>query len=106
MAGKKLVSHITRGNVLDDLGFSPEESAALKMKSELHLRIIKTIAQKRYTQADLQSRLGEPQPRISDLMRGKISKFSLETLIGYAERLGLRPQLKTADLAGAHGRGI
>ena len=101
MTAKKVVGHITRGNVLDDLGFSPEESATLKMKSELHSRIIKTIAHKRYTQADLQARLGEPQPRISDLMRGKISKFSLETLVGYAERLGLRPQMKTAELIGA-----
>ena len=101
MAAKKLAGHITRGNVLDDLGFSPEESAALKMKSELHSRILKTIAQQHYTQAHLQARLGEPQPRISDLMRGKISKFSLETLVGYAERLGLQPQLKTAELIGA-----
>jgi predicted XRE-type DNA-binding protein len=101
MADRKLVRHITRGNVLDDLGFSPAESAALKMKSELHSRILKTIAQQHYTQADLQARLSEPQPRISDLMRGKISKFSLETLVGYAERLGLRPQMKTAELIGA-----
>jgi predicted XRE-type DNA-binding protein len=101
MAAKKLVGHITRGNVLDDLGFSPEESAAMTMKSDLHSKIIKTIVQKRYTQADLQSHLCEPQPRISDLMRGKISKFSLEALVGYAERLGLRPQMKSAQLIGA-----
>jgi predicted XRE-type DNA-binding protein len=37
--------------------------------------------------------VGEPQPRVSDLMTGKISKFSLETLITYAEALGLHPQI-------------
>jgi predicted XRE-type DNA-binding protein len=100
MAATKLVGHIARGNVLDDLGFSPEESAVLRMKADLHSKILKTIAQRHYTQADLQRHLGEPRPRISDLMRGKISKFSLETLVGYAERLGLQPQLKTAEFVG------
>jgi predicted XRE-type DNA-binding protein len=39
--------------------------------------------------------LDEPQPRVSDLMTGKIAKFSLETLIGYAEALGMGPEIKT-----------
>jgi len=68
MAAKKLVGYVTHGNVLDDLGFSLEESAALKMKSELHSKILETITRQHYTQADLQARLGEPQPRISDLL--------------------------------------
>lgn len=82
-----------RNNVFEQIGFSPEEAASLKMKSELHSQIIKTIKKRGYTQADLQKRLDESQPRISDLMTGKISKFSLETLITYAEALGLRPQI-------------
>ena len=53
-----------KGNVLSDLGFSPEEALALRMKA-----------------------------RVSDLLRGKISKFSLETLIGHAEALHMRPEL-------------
>jgi len=80
-------------NVFEQIGFSRDEAAALKMKSELHSRIIKTIKKRRCTQADLQKRLNEPQPRVSDLMTGKISKFSLETLITYAEALGLHPQI-------------
>jgi predicted XRE-type DNA-binding protein len=79
--------------VFEQIGFSPEEAASLKMKSELHSQIIKTIKKRGYTQADLQKRLNEPQPRVSDLMRGKISKFSLETLITYAEALGLHPRI-------------
>jgi predicted XRE-type DNA-binding protein len=82
-----------KSNVFEQLGFSPEEAAALKMKSELHSQIVKAIKKRGYTQANLQKRLDESQPRVSDLMTGKISKFSLETLIAYAEALGLHPQI-------------
>ncbi|MGP8157480.1 MAG: helix-turn-helix domain-containing protein [Candidatus Acidiferrales bacterium] len=82
-----------KSNVFEQIGFSRKEAAALKMKSELHSQIIKAIRKRGYTQADLQKRLDESQPRISDLMTGKISKFSLETLITYAEALGLHPQI-------------
>ena len=82
-----------KSNVFEQIGFSPEEAAALKMKAELHSQIIKAIKRRGYTQAALQKRLDESQPRISDLMTGKISKFSLETLVTYAEALGLRPQI-------------
>ena len=80
-------------NVFEQIGFSREEAASLKMKSELHSQIIKTIKKRGYTQAELQKHLNEPQPRVSDLMTGKISKFSLETLITYAEALGLHAQI-------------
>jgi predicted XRE-type DNA-binding protein len=82
-----------KSNVFEQIGFSPEEAASLKMKSELHSQIIKGIKKRGLTQADLQKRLNEPQPRVSDLVRGKISKFSLETLITYAEALGLHPRI-------------
>ncbi len=82
-----------KSNVFEQIGFSPEEAALLKMKSELHSQIMKAIKKRGYTQADLQKRLDEPQPRVSDLTTGKISKFSLETLITYADALGLHPQI-------------
>lgn len=63
------------------------------MKSELHSQVVKAIKQRGYPQGDLQKRLGESQPRVSDLMTGKISKFSLETLVTYAEALGLHPHI-------------
>jgi predicted XRE-type DNA-binding protein len=80
-------------NVFDDLGFSPEESAALTMKSELHSRIMRCA--KNYSQSQLQEILGETQPRVSDLLRGKIAKFSLDALVGYAAALHMRPEIKT-----------
>lgn len=79
-------------NVFDDLGFSPEDAVALEMKSKLHSQIVHYA--KRYSQNQLAKMLGEPQPRVSDLLRGKISKFSLETLITYAQALQMRPEIK------------
>jgi predicted XRE-type DNA-binding protein len=85
-------------NVFDDLGFSPEESAALTMKAELHSRIIRCA--KNYSQSQLQKILGESQPRVSDLLRGKISKFSLDALVGYAAALDMPPEIRTHQPAG------
>ena len=80
-------------NVFDDLGFSPKEAAALTMKADLHSKIVDQA--RKYSQAQLQRLLREPQPRVSDLIRGKISKFSLEMLVSYAEALDMRPEMKT-----------
>jgi len=80
-------------SLFEDLGFSPEEAAALKLKADLHSKVVKAAA--RYSQRQLQTILDEPQPRVSDLLRGKMSKFSLEMLVIYAEKLGLRTEIKT-----------
>ncbi|MGH9723599.1 MAG: XRE family transcriptional regulator [Candidatus Acidiferrales bacterium] len=67
---------------------------SFKLKADLHEVILETGSQ--YSRAELQRILHEPQPRVSDFMRGKITKFSLETLLGYAARLGMRPQILAA----------
>jgi predicted XRE-type DNA-binding protein len=79
-------------NVFEDLGFSPEETAALKLKTDLHTAIVKRAA--RHSQHELQKLLGTTQPRISDLLRGKMSKFSLEMLVIFAEKLGLHTEIR------------
>lgn len=72
-------------DVLDDLGFSPEQTALLREKVHLQTAIVKRA--KGYSQAQLAEILDEHQPRISDLMTGKVSKFTLDTLFLYAEKL-------------------
>jgi predicted XRE-type DNA-binding protein len=67
----------------------------LKLKGDLNTRIVKAAAG--YTQQELQSRLGTSQPRVSDLLRGKMAKFSLDTLVLYAELLGLRTEIRTTE---------
>jgi len=80
-------------NVFEGLGFSPENAAALRLKTDLHSKVVKRAAG--YSQKQLQTILDEPQPRVSDLLRGKMSKFSLEMLVIYAEKLGLRTEIRT-----------
>jgi predicted XRE-type DNA-binding protein len=80
-------------NVFEDLGFSREEAVALKHKTDLHTKIVKRAGH--YSQRELQTILDETQPRVSDLLRGKMSKFSLEMLVIYAEKLGLHTEIKT-----------
>jgi predicted XRE-type DNA-binding protein len=82
-----------RRNLFEDIGFSPEKAAALKLKADLHTKVVKVAS--RYSQRELQNILQTSQPRISDLLRGKMSKFSLEMLVSYAERLGLKTSIKT-----------
>ena len=81
-------SHISSGNVFDDLGFSSEMSAVIKMKSDLFNKVISIIKKRKYTPRELEKLLDQPQPRVSELMRGKISKLSIERLLEYLECLG------------------
>ena len=80
-------------NIFEDLGFSPQKAAALKLKTDLHTKVVKAAA--RYSQRRLQTILDESHPRVSDLLRGKMSKFSLEMLVIYAGKLELRTEIKT-----------
>ena len=88
-------SHVTRGSVLDDLGFSPEQATALKFKAELYRAILKVAG--KYSQKELQIILGEPQPRVSELLNGKIASKSVDKLLSYAGRLGIEAKAKFAQ---------
>jgi predicted XRE-type DNA-binding protein len=69
------------GNVFSDLGFSPAEARNLRMRSQMMTALRKFIVNEQLTQAEAAGRLKVTQPRISDLMRGKISRFSLDALV-------------------------
>ena len=85
-------SHITRGNVLADLGFSSEQATALKFKADLYQAILKCA--RKYSQKQLQVILGEPQPRVSELLNGKIANKSVDKLLQYAGRLGIEAKAR------------
>jgi predicted XRE-type DNA-binding protein len=88
-------THVTRRNVLDDLGFSPEHATALKVKAELYQAILKCA--KKYSQKQLQVIFGEPQSRVSELLNGKIANKSVDKLLYYAGRLGIEAKAKFAQ---------
>jgi predicted XRE-type DNA-binding protein len=84
------------GNVFIDLGYSPDEAAVLQMRADLMADLRKFIKTKKLTQAKAAEILGVSQSRVSDLIRGKWERFSLEMLITLATRAGMRVTLKKA----------
>jgi len=84
------------GNVFADLGFSPEEGAVLTLRAELMVMLRKLIATRGWTQAQAAEELGVTQSRVSDLVRGKHEKFSLDMLVTLATRAGRTVKLRLA----------
>jgi predicted XRE-type DNA-binding protein len=85
---KNNTSYVSRGNVFDDLGFTAEVSAVVKMKSDLLNKVISIIDKRKYTARQLESVLDKPQPRVSELLSGKLSKLSIDKLLEYLDCLG------------------
>lgn len=90
------VTTITKGsgNVFADLGFSPGEARNLRLRSQMMTALRKFIEKESLTQADAARRLKVSQPRISDLTRGKISRFSLDTLVNMVTDAGLEVEFR------------
>ncbi len=84
------------GNVFIDLGYSPEEAVILQMRADLMADLRRLIKTKKLTQAKAAEILGVSQSRVSDLIRGKWERFSLEMLIALATRAGMHVTLKKA----------
>jgi predicted XRE-type DNA-binding protein len=80
-------------NVWDALADTPEEALNLTFRSDLMSSIEKMVDSWNVTQAEAAKRLGITRPRLNDLMRGKLSKFSLDALTTLAIRAGLKVQL-------------
>ena len=76
------------GNVFSDLGFSAPEAANLQLRSALMIQLRKRLTARGATQAQAAKLLGVSQPRISDLYRGKIERFSVDTLIAWLDKTG------------------
>jgi len=81
------------GNVFRDLGFSREESEHLLVRADLLIQVQKIIASRRFTQAEAANVLRITQPRVSDLVRGRIDLFSTDALIDMLARLGVGVRL-------------
>ena len=92
---KKSAVRITpsTGNVFRDLGFSKEESEHLLIRADLLIQVQKTITSRRLPQAEAAKVLRVTQPRVSDLLRGRIDLFSTDALIDMLARLGLGVRL-------------
>ena len=81
------------GNVFRDLGFSKEESEHLLIRADLLIQLQKAIAASGLKQAQAAKMLRVTQPRVSDLLRGRIDLFSTDALIDMLARLGIGVRL-------------
>ena len=86
----------SKGGVFLDLGFEPAEAAVLQMRANLMADLRIYIEKNRLTQAEAAKRLGIAQSRVSDLVRGKWEKFSLEMLITLEARRGRTVRVELA----------
>ena len=80
----------TYASVWDALADTPQEAANLKVRSELMSQITALIRERGWTQVEAARRCGVTQPRLNDLVRGRLSRFSLDALVNIAAALGGR----------------
>lgn len=86
-------------NVWDALENTRQEAASMSMRSNLLIAVEHRVRSWNLTQAEAAKRLGITQPRLNDLLRGRIINFSLDTLINLATQAGLAVRLDIAEAA-------
>lgn len=77
-------------SVWDALADTPEEAANLKTRAELMQQVVAIIKKSGWSQAEAAAQCGITQPRVSDLLRGHIAKFSIDALVNIAAALKMR----------------
>jgi predicted XRE-type DNA-binding protein len=80
----------TYDSVWDAISDTPEEAANLHARAELMRKISALLSDQNMTQVETAKRCGVTQPRVNDLLRGRISRFSLDALVNIAMALGQR----------------
>jgi predicted XRE-type DNA-binding protein len=86
-------------SVFEQIGFSCDEAAHLQLRSAMMTRLMAEIENQGLTQADAAKRMGITQPRVSDLMRGKLHLFSIDSLVALLSGMGLRVDFKVRKVA-------
>lgn len=80
-------------SVWDAIEDSAADAASMKLRAELAIQIIERMRAQKLTQAKAAELIGVTQPRVSDLMRGRLNLFSLDSLVDIADRVGLRTRV-------------
>jgi predicted XRE-type DNA-binding protein len=92
------------GNVFADLGFDPQEAKNLLLRSQTMMAISHWFEDSGLTQAAAAKTLGLTQPRLNQLLKGKISEFSLDALVNLAACAGMRVGLTIRPMAGVRAK--
>ena len=93
--------HRVTGSVLEELGLERQAALELKLKAALHQKILELVKRRRHSARDLERILEIQQPRVSELMRGKLSTLSVARLLLYADRLGAQAEVQLKSRAHA-----
>lgn len=86
-------------NIFEDIGFPPDEARNLLMRSRLMLAAKRFIEDRDLTQTEAAKLMGTTQPRISDLMRGRISQFTIDSLVNMLANAGVPVEIEIGDSA-------
>lgn len=86
-------------NVFEDLGFDAQEALKLRVRADLMIDLRAYIQKAGWTLKEAAEVLGETQPRISNLMHGEISCFSIDNLISLASKLGVEVKIEATPRA-------
>jgi predicted XRE-type DNA-binding protein len=76
-----------------NLNFSSTDMASMRLRAELARKVIKRLRARKLTQTEAAEILGVTQPRVSNLVRGRLGLFSLDALVDMADRVGLRTRM-------------
>ncbi|HKT29917.1 helix-turn-helix domain-containing protein [Dyella sp.] len=85
---------VSSGNVFEDLGFPPDEAAAMLVRETLLIALEKELRKRGAKQQALADELGIPRTRISEIINHKTEKFSADKLIGLLHRAGKRVEVR------------
>lgn len=96
MSNKKVTTY---ASVWDAISDTPEEAENMKLRSALMMALKDHIVRAGLTQAQAAKRFGVTQPRVSDLMRGKIDLFAIDTLVNMATAAGLHVEMRILEAA-------
>ena len=86
-------------SVWDAIEDTPAQAENMKLRSALMMALEQHIRAQGWTQAEAARRLGVTQPRVSDLLRGKIGLFGLDTLVNMVVAAGMRVEMQIASVA-------
>ena len=86
-------------SVWDAIEDTPAEAENMKLRSALMMALEQHIRAQGWTQAEAARRLGVTQPRVSDLLRGKIGLFGLDTLVNMVVAAGMRVEMQIESVA-------
>lgn len=86
-------------SVWDAIEDTPEAAASMRARAELMIAVQRYVETSGETQARAGKRLGLTQPRLSDLLRGRIEKFSLDALVNMLARVGKQVEMRVKEVA-------